>query len=202
MASGVVRGRAQPGLCPEPPTSTSVLPRAASLCSVMRKRKTARHVGRSRGAGRGPRDAARPSRGHSAPSSAHPGPAPGAAHQPGAPCRPPGAVPRPDHVPSPRDPWERRVRLRGGKAASRPARLTGGSGPETAPNASSLKASGNKRASPLGNHADGRPAPENPLRRSRCVLPASAERPAFFQSTKPHDMFILGNPFAKPGSYS
>lgn len=86
--------------------------------------------------------------------------------------------PDPTASQAPRDPWERRVRLRGGKAASRPARLTGGSGPETAPNASSLKASGNKRASPLGNHADGRPAPENPLRRSRCVLPASAERPA------------------------
>lgn len=110
--------------------------------------------------------------------------------------------PDPTTSQAPRDPWECRVRLRGGKAASHPARLTGGSGPETAPNASSLKASGNKRASPLGNHADGRPAPENPLRRSRCVLPASAERPAFFRSTKPHDMFILGNPFAKPGSYS
>lgn len=70
----LVRGRAPPGLSPEPPTPLSVLPHVASRCSIIKQQKTSWHVGRGWEASAGlsprgrprPRDTACPSRGRSA----------------------------------------------------------------------------------------------------------------------------------------
>lgn len=192
----LVRGRAPPGLSPEPLTPLSVLPHVASRCSIIKQRKTSWHVGRGWEASAGlsprgrprPRDTACPSRGRSARSGASPGPAPYATRQPGSPVRGPQELcPDLTRVPSPAE-----GRL---FPAPAPPGLQAGLGlrrPQTPAHSTCRGTNGPPLWGPMQT---GWLILENPLTRSLCVLPASTECPTFFQSTKPAWHVYSGKPF-------